>query len=134
MSVGAVSSAGTTETTGALSSGSTLSREEFLNILISEMSNQDPMNPMDNQDFLAQLVQLENLESTSKLSDAIENLSRLEQLRSAGSLIGRTVVGESIDGASVSGQVEKVVMEDNEAYVVVNGSRIAVDEVNEIHE
>ena len=131
MDLSAISGALTTNQTGS-SSRSTLSREDFMNILISEMTNQDPMNPVDNQDFLAQLVQLENLEATSKLSTGIEALTLMQQLSSASSLIGRTVEGVMGEDDTIVGTVEKVVMNGNRAFLVVDGTELSLDRVMEV--
>ena len=132
MDVNALSSTMTQSQAATASSKSSLSRDDFMNILISEMTNQDPMEPMDNQKFLSQLVQLESFEATSKLSDAIENLTRFEQLSSASSLIGHTVVGLVNGEALVEGAVEKVLVNNNVVSVVVDGNEIPMTAVKEV--
>lgn len=48
--------------------GSSLSQNDFLKILVAQMSNQDPMEPTSNTDFLAQMAQFSVLESITELS------------------------------------------------------------------
>lgn len=109
-----------------------LSREDFMGILISEMTNQDPMEPLDNQEFLAQLVQLENLEATSALTASIESLAVMQQLSAASSLIGRTVTVLDGENGLLTGVVEKVSVQGGQSYLMVDGRRFGMDTVSEI--
>ena len=82
--------------TGAGSS--VLGKEEFLKLLITQLSNQDPLNPMEGQEFAAQLAQftsveqLMNIERTLALNSEVNSL--LAQSMNSGvasGLIGKTV-------------------------------------------
>ena len=57
-------------TTPASGIGSTrnmaLSQEDFFQIMISEMQNQDPLEPLDNQQFLSQLTQMQTMETMTR--------------------------------------------------------------------
>jgi flagellar basal-body rod modification protein FlgD len=134
MAVTGVSSSGS----GAASSltgttaKNTLSRQDFLNIMISEMSHQDPMNPVDNQQFLNQLAQLESLQATTALSDGIKSLLAVQQIGSASALIGKNVEGKDSDGNAVVGKVEKVVVQSGNASVVVNGTQLPLGNVSTV--
>ena len=44
----------------------------FLNLMITELQNQDPLNPLDNKDMLAQISQLRQVGSTDKLTQTLE--------------------------------------------------------------
>ena len=117
--------------TGASASAS-LSREDFMNILLAEMSHQDPMNPVGNQEFLSQLTQLETLEATNQLTAGIETLVAIQRLASAGALIGLTVRASGADGQEIVGTVDKVILQGNEVAVSVNGGRISLSSIEEI--
>ena len=58
----------TTNTTTVPSS--TLGKQDFLNLLIMQMRNQDPMDPMKGTEFAAQLAQFSSLEQLTNLNDA----------------------------------------------------------------
>ncbi len=59
----------TTNTTGRVAS-STLGKQDFLNLLVQQMKNQDPMDPMKGTEFAAQLAQFSSLEQLTNLNDA----------------------------------------------------------------
>lgn len=46
-----------------------LGRDTFLQLLITQMQNQDPLQPQENGEFLAQLAQFSSLESLQQIKD-----------------------------------------------------------------
>ncbi len=83
---------------GAVGSGSDgsvstqgLSIQDFLQLFLSQLTFQDPLQPVDNTQFLAQLAEFTNIEQTQVISDNISGLLTLESNNQAISLIGHTV-------------------------------------------
>jgi len=80
------------------SAGPTLGQDEFLQMLIAQLENQDPLNPQDATEFTAQLAQFSSLEQLISIQDGIQGLTesqtRSQRLGAAG-LIGRDVVAEA---------------------------------------
>ncbi len=72
-----------------------LDKEAFLELLVTELQNQDPTQPMENKDLVAQLSQLSSTEQITNMSQAIQEMVNsqmsLNKLQAA-SLIGKTVV------------------------------------------
>jgi len=72
-----------------------LDKEAFLQLLVTELQNQDPTQPMENKDLVAQLSQLSSTEQITNMSQAIQEMVNsqmsLNKLQAA-SLIGKTVV------------------------------------------
>ena len=65
--------------------------QDFLNVLLTQLTYQDPLKPMDNQQFMAQIAQFTTLEQTQSLNTNIQALlNNQSSLQSVG-LIGRTV-------------------------------------------
>jgi flagellar basal-body rod modification protein FlgD len=85
----AISAAGSVN--AASSSAGNLTLEDFLKVLLTQLTYQDPLEPMDNQQFMAQIAQFTSLQQTQEMN---ANLARLlgnqSALQSVG-LIGRTV-------------------------------------------
>lgn len=90
--------------TSALSGSTATSKEQFLNLLVTQLKNQDPLDPMKNEEFLTQLAQFSSLESMQNIEAQEENSVNV----SAAGLIGRTISAENDDYGSVSGTVESV--------------------------
>ena len=57
-----------------------LDRDAFLNLLVTQMQNQDPLDPTDDKEFVAQMAQFSSLEQMQNLNDTFEqeigNLSK----------------------------------------------------------
>jgi len=89
--------------TGDTTTGSsTLGKDSFLQLLVTQMQNQNPLDPQDNSEFVAQLAQFSSLETMQNLStsvDAIGGMYQSSQALQASSLVGRTVV---VDAGSTS--------------------------------
>ncbi len=68
-----------------------LSQEDFLKVLLTQLTFQDPLEPMDNGEFMAQFAQLTSLQQTRELSDKVDALLSLQSEGQAVSLVGRTV-------------------------------------------
>jgi flagellar basal-body rod modification protein FlgD len=62
----------------AVSKSSVLGKEDFLNLLITQLQNQDPLNPTDSTEFTAQLAQFSSLEQLSNVNDNLEQLQNFQ--------------------------------------------------------
>ncbi|AFM42684.1 flagellar hook capping protein [Desulfosporosinus acidiphilus SJ4] len=109
-------STSSTSNTQQTNSNSTLGKDDFLKLLVTQMENQDPMNPMDNTQSIAQMAQFSSLEQMTNIATAMDtlntNFSSYNQqslLAQGASLIGKTVSGLDTDGTTtISGTVEAV--------------------------
>lgn len=86
MTIGSLAAA-SSPTTGA----SALGLQDFMKILLTQLSFQDPLKPMDNQAFMAQVAQFTTLEQTQRMNDGIEQLIANQAALQSVGLIGRTV-------------------------------------------
>ena len=80
----------------------TLGQEAFLNLLIAQLRNQDPLNPVDNTQMIAQLAQFSQLEQTKQMTDALSTFVQQQNNANATSLV--TLLGRQVtaSGSSVS--------------------------------
>ena len=110
---------------------STLGKEDFLQLLITQMKYQDPLDPADNTEYVAQLAQFSELEAMQNMSDTLTNTS-------AFSLVGKNVyIEHKSEGGftdKAQGTVEYVTMQNGEAYVSVNGELYPFDSVVEVQD
>lgn len=91
-SIGAV-----TPATPSLQSSS-VGLQDFLNILLTQLTYQDPLKPMDNKEFIAQLAQFTTLGQTQELNGRIDALLSTQASMQSIGLIGRTVQFSSDQG------------------------------------
>ncbi len=108
-----------------------LEMDDFLNLLVAQMKNQDAMNPMENTEFVSQLAQFSSLQAMSSLQET----SKQSQ---ATSLIGKVVVMASYDNSGnlvvTEGAVDKVTIHSGETLLYVNGEAFELSNVMEIKE
>lgn len=93
-------------------SGAAMGKDDFLQLLVTQLTNQDPLNPMDNQAFSSQLAQFSTLEQMANMNATLESglqadeaLAGALQSGLAADLVGRrvTVVSDQVelaDGAA----------------------------------
>jgi flagellar basal-body rod modification protein FlgD len=67
-----------------------VSQDEFLNLLVHQLQNQDPLNPMDNQEFAVQLAQFSSLGQLTEINQKMEG-SGASSASSLASYLGNEV-------------------------------------------
>ncbi|KJV36277.1 flagellar hook assembly protein FlgD [Luteibacter yeojuensis] len=112
--VDSVSSTSNTTTTG--SSGQlqqqTLSQSDFLKLMVTQMTNQDPTKPMDSTQMVAQMAQFSQVAATQELQSSFDSLSKNltgDQFVRAASLVGKEVLVPSSAGQLTSGELDGAV-------------------------
>ena len=126
-SIAAISSASTatTDNTTARVAQKTLGESDFLKLLTTQMSNQDPMNPVSDTDQIAQLAQFSSLQSMNSL---LTN----SQLQGATSVIGKNVTAADANGNAVSGTVDSAQVNSGTVYVTINGTQYAYSTITQV--
>jgi flagellar basal-body rod modification protein FlgD len=94
----------------------------FLELMIKELQNQDPLNPLDNKDMLAQISQIREVGATDKLTETLESVLLGQSIASATNLIGAEVDALSDDNQNVTGIVKQVEIEDGQPKLVLDGA------------
>ncbi|MDY0249878.1 MAG: flagellar hook assembly protein FlgD [Pseudomonas sp.] len=72
-----------------------LGKNEFLELLVAQLNNQNPLEPQSNGDFIAQLAQFSTVEGVEKLNGSMETILsgyQSSQALQASSLVGRKVI------------------------------------------
>ncbi len=87
-------SPGTSTAKTADTGTSSLGKDSFLQLLVTQMQNQNPLDPQDNSQFVAQLAQFSSLETMQNLSATVDSIStqyQSSQALQASALVGRSV-------------------------------------------
>src|SRR5881392_656251 len=95
------------------SKSSALKAEDFINMMVTQLQNQDPLEPAKNSELLAQMSQIGQLQSSNSLQDSLKGLVLQNSLSSAGNMIGKNVEGLDEDGTKLDGTVNSVRVEDS---------------------
>ncbi len=110
--------------------GATLDKNDFLKILMTQLTHQDPTQPMDDKEFIAQMAQFSSLEQITNMND---NLSKVAGLIAKSQAVG--LLGNAVDvvngGQVVSGVVDAVTAGDF-PQILVNGQYYDYSQVQKI--
>lgn len=110
MTTNPVSSGSTSTGTSSTSASSTLNlnSSDFMNMMITQLENQDPLNPTNSDELMTQMSAIGQMQSSSTLDSTLSNLGTQTQIGSASSLMGKQVQGIDANNNSVTGVVTAV--------------------------
>ncbi len=127
----AVDSFNKTLTVNGRKASQELGKDDFLKILIAQMSNQDPTSPLENTEFIAQMAQFSSLEQMTNMSTNFEKLSSLINSNEAQSMLGRTVE-LNVGDTTASGVVEAATR-GSQPQILVNGAYYSMDKIKTVY-
>lgn len=108
-----------------------LGKDDFLKLLLTQLSNQDPTRPMENTEFIAQMAQFSSLEQMTNMSTEFAKLANVLNSNEAVSLLGKNVTISTGD-TSVNGVVEAVTRGED-PQVEVNGMLYSMDQIKSVY-
>lgn len=82
-------------------SSNELGKDAFMELMLAQLKNQNPLEPQDNGDFIAQLAQFSSLEEMQNLSSSVDDVVgqfRSSQALQASAMVGKTVLAPSSVG------------------------------------
>jgi len=106
-----------------------LSQQDFLKLLVTQMTSQDPMKPTDSQDLLSQMTQFSTLNANTALQTQLAQMQTLNEFSQAGSLLGKQVTLQLDDTTTAQGLVTDVDTSGNVPQIIVNGQHYSLAQV-----
>ena len=132
---GAASVASQANTTPDANGFSELNSNEFMQIILAELSNQDPLAPNDTAAILEQLSSIRNIESQVQLENKLDSLVTQNAISTSANMIGKYVQGLNRNNNTVQGIVESLSIEDGEPILNIAGvGKLAADRVTEVED
>ncbi len=107
-------------------------QDPFLQLLVAQLQNQNPLEPVSDTEFIAQLAQFNTLSSLQTLNASFDQLLRLSQLTQGADLIGKTVQYTDVDGTTRTGLVGRVLSQGDQIFLDVNGQAVGLDQVSAV--
>ncbi|USN98592.1 MAG: hypothetical protein H6810_10510 [Phycisphaeraceae bacterium] len=112
---------------------SAINSEDFVAMMLSELSNQDPLQPNDTQQLLDQISSIRSIESDQSLLESLNGMVDSNEFASASNLIGTLVSGLTEQGSRTSDVVLSVSRTtDGPVLNLFNGTRVPFDKVDEV--
>lgn len=133
MDATAISSAATGATTASRRNGfEELGSEDFLKLLIAQLTSQDPLEPTGNEELLQQISSIRDIELSTSLTESLSSLTGQQRYASAAALLGQHVTKTPDEsGVPVGGVVTGVRFDaTGEAILqLADGTELSLDQV-----
>lgn len=110
----------------------TLDSQAFLQLLVTQLTNQDPSSPMDTNQMMTQTTQLSSMEQLTALSATSRESFALQMRSSAAALIGQKVSYTNAKGVAVTGIATSVSFAASTPTVTVGSDVVPLDSVSAI--
>lgn len=91
-----------------------LDLDVFLELMLTELQQQDPLDPMDNQEMLNTISQIREIGANDHLSETLEAVLLGQNVATAANLIGTEVEALTDGGQTVVGAVQQIAITDGE--------------------
>jgi len=111
---------------------SDLGRDQFLQLLVAQLQNQDPMEPVGQQEFIQQLSQFSMLEGIEKLNTSFESWMKIQTLTQGADLTGRMVEYVDSNGDKHQGVVDSASIKDGVLHLRIDDQDISIDAVTAV--
>jgi flagellar basal-body rod modification protein FlgD len=121
-----------TKTGSSLGAAAGMGKDDFMQLLMAQLKNQDPMKPMEDKEFITQLAQFSSLEAAEKMTAQMEELNGSQMLIQAATLIGKQVTAKLESGETVTGAISQIKIQAGKPIAVVNGKDVATSLITQI--
>jgi flagellar basal-body rod modification protein FlgD len=115
-----------------VSSANDLNRQDFLQLLVTQLQNQDPLSPTDDQQFIAQMAQLSALDATNNLAAQVGQMAQAQQQMGSLQLVGRDVEYIDDQGSNQKGKVTGVRLDGPTPSLLVGKSEVLLQQVQTV--
>ena len=99
-----------------------LGKDDFLQLLVTQLQHQDPLAPMEDKDFIAQMAQFTSLEQMKNMNNAV-------QVTQATSYIGKQVTWADSQGTEQTGIVTAIRIVNSEPKVMIGAEAIELKKI-----
>jgi flagellar basal-body rod modification protein FlgD len=130
----ATSSAATSAATTSVDRPDQFDNKTFLKLLVAQMQYQDPDNPASASDMMNQTAMFSQVQALQQIAQQNTQMLSLQRALQAGALAGHTVTYTDTDGATKSGTVTSVRIDNstNTSSALINGSPVDIGRITEV--
>ncbi len=107
----------------------TLDSEAFMNLLVTQLKNQDPSSPMDTNQMISQTTQLAMMEQLTNMNSTGTESFALQMRIAASALVGQQVGYNDSAGNPVTGTASSVSFAGSTPTVTIDGVSVALDSI-----
>ena len=109
-----------------------LGKDDFMKLLVAQLSHQDPLDPMEDREFIAQMASFSELEQITNLNTTMTNFASGQMLSQYAPLVGKNVEGMDTNGDSLSGTIDSIKFVEGKVYAKIGETSVPVEYINTI--
>lgn len=102
-----------------------LGQQQFLELFVTQLQYQDPLEPVGQQDFLAQLAQFSTVEGLEGLNSKFDDMLQLELVASGSEILGQEITTD--DG--LTGIASEIRQDDGQVLINIDGTLVPLSGV-----
>lgn len=106
-----------------------LDKNAFLQILMAQLSNQDPMSTQDNSQYIAQMAQFSALEESQNMNTSLEKMLVSQRVTEGSMMIGKEVAFSTDNSTYVQELVNGLIIENGKVYLKTGNGVYDIDSV-----
>lgn len=114
---------GVANATSPTASKKKLEASDFIQMMLTQLQNQDPTEPTKSSDLLAQMSQIGSLQSSTDMQASLKTMTLQNSISNAAALIGKNVAGKDVDGSDMNGIVTSVKVVDGELSLQLDSGK-----------
>ena len=108
---------------------SQIGRDQFMELLVTQLRNQDPLEPVNQQDFLGQLAQFSSLQGIEQLNSNFAESLKFQQLSQGGALVGRSVEYTNAQGEPKTGLIDSARVLNGELRFQIGNDTVGLSDI-----
>lgn len=124
--------------------GDSLGKDDFLQLLMTQLQNQDPSSPMDDTQFIAQMATFSSLEQMTNINSTLESFMEMQQqsnLMTYNQFVGKDIkwhsITESEEGEPIikegTGVISSIQFKDNSVqFILEDGTKLEPGNISEV--
>ena len=119
-------------TTNTTKTTKTSTHDQFMRLMLTELTQQDPLKPMSTSEMANQMLSLEQVSTTENLQKQLENLSNVLMMGATG-LVGKSVtVLDPNTQQEVTGTVQALRSKSGQLSLMINGQSYPSEYLREL--
>ncbi|MEM9444117.1 MAG: flagellar hook capping FlgD N-terminal domain-containing protein [Verrucomicrobiota bacterium] len=109
-----------------------LTQEDFYQILVTQISNQDPLKPVDSNAFMEDFMTMANFDAIQEMGNQFGSLYEQQQYMWASDLVGSEVTLRNENGQEISGAITSSRVGNDKVYITVDDQEYEASSIESI--
>ncbi len=113
---------------------SSLGKESFLKLLVTQLKHQDPTKPLEDKEFISQMAQFSSLEQMTNMNKDMKSLIRSSEASEAHGILGRKI--DSMDPVTkekISGTVTSIRYGEDRVILMVGKNEVHIKDIQTVY-